>query len=101
MSAANSPLRALPSPRKSTAQMRTRGLRTPAFVTPAMMRRLKTYGTTEFVERDKLLFQQGERLVDFFIVVEGKLELYEQKGRASREVEIRRDKKGVTGGTFT
>jgi thioredoxin reductase (NADPH) len=87
MSAANAQLRAFPSTRKSTAQVRARGLHTPAFVTPAMMRRLKSYGATECVERGRLLFQQGERLVDFFIVVEGKLELYEQKGRASREVE--------------
>jgi hypothetical protein len=55
MSAANAQLRAFPSPRKSTAQVRARGLHTPAFVTPAMMRRLKSYGATECVERGRLL----------------------------------------------
>src|ERR1700723_188776 len=60
--------------------------RTSANVTPAMLRRLRGYGSTESVEPGAHLFQQGERLVDFFVVVEGELELYERKGRTSCEV---------------
>src|ERR1700749_392605 len=56
-------------------------------VTPAMMRRLRSYGSPESVEPGGHLFQQGERLGDFFVVEEGELELYERKGRASCEVE--------------
>ena len=56
-------------------------------VTPAMMRRLRGYGSPESVEPGGHLFQQGDRLVDFFVVEQGELELYERKGRASFEVE--------------
>ncbi len=42
---------------------------------------------TESVEPGGHLFQQGERLVDFFVVEQGELELYERKGRTSCEVE--------------
>jgi thioredoxin reductase (NADPH) len=51
-----------------------------------MLRRLRGYGSAEFVEPGAHLFQQGERLVDFFVVIEGELELYERKGRTSCEV---------------
>src|ERR1700744_6061096 len=57
-----------------------------ASVTPAMMKRLRSYGATASVEPGGHLFQQGDRLVDFFVVVEGELELYERKGRTSCEV---------------
>ena len=56
-------------------------------VTPAMMRRLRSYGSPESVEPGGHLFQQGERLLDFFVVEQGELELYERKGRASCEVD--------------
>jgi hypothetical protein len=29
-----------------------------------------------------MLFEQGERMIDFFVVVEGKLELFERKGKS-------------------
>jgi thioredoxin reductase (NADPH) len=51
-----------------------------------MMRRLQGYGSTESVEPGGHLFEQGERLVDLFVVVQGELELYERKGRTSCEV---------------
>ena len=56
-------------------------------VTPAMLRRLQNYGSAESVEPGAHLFQQGERLLDLFVVVQGELELYERKGRTLREVE--------------
>ena len=55
-------------------------------VTPAMVRRLRTYGVAEAIDPGTHLFQQGERLVDLFFVLEGELELYERKGRNSCEV---------------
>jgi thioredoxin reductase (NADPH) len=66
---------------------RSNSARTSAYVTPAMMRRLRGYGSMESVEPGAHLFQQGERLVDFFVVLQGELELYERKGRTSCEVE--------------
>ena len=55
---------------------RTKFTRTSARLTSAMMKRLQGYGSTEPVHPGAHLFQQGERLVDFFVVVEGGLELY-------------------------
>ena len=66
-------------------------------VTPAMMRRLRSYGSPESVRPGGHLFQQGERLVDFFVVEQGELELYERKGRASCEVDSTLAKLQFTG----
>jgi thioredoxin reductase (NADPH) len=66
-------------------------------VTPAMMKRLRSYGSPESVEPGGHLFQQGERLVDFFVVEHGELELYERKGRASCEVDSTLAKLHFTG----
>ena len=55
---------------------RLKTARTSANVTPAMLRRLRGYGSAESVEPGDHLFQQGERLVDFFVVIAGELELY-------------------------
>jgi len=65
---------------------RLKSTRTSASVTPAMMRRLHGYGSVDSVEPGAHLFKQGERLVDFFVVISGELELYERKGRTSCEV---------------
>jgi thioredoxin reductase (NADPH) len=65
---------------------RLKSARTSASVTPAMMKRLRGYGETEPVEPGGQLFKQGDRLVDFFVVVAGEVELYERKGRTSYEV---------------
>ena len=46
-------------------------------VTPAMMRRLRTYGSPESVDPGAHLFRQGERLVDLFVVVQGERPLAE------------------------
>src|SRR5277367_1279333 len=69
-----------------TQASRLKSVRNSASVTPAMMRRLQGYGSTESVGPGAHLFQQGERLVDLFVVVQGELELYERKGRTSCEV---------------
>jgi thioredoxin reductase (NADPH) len=82
---------------KQLPHARTNLAHTPAFVTPSMMRRLQGYGSIELVDRGAQLFQQGERLVDFFVVVEGELELYERKGRAARAGESTLGKLQFTG----
>jgi thioredoxin reductase (NADPH) len=70
-----------PSSARSSASHKT------AYLAPLMMRRLRQYGSIEPMERGDMLFEQGERMVDFFVVIEGKLELFERKGKASRKVE--------------
>src|SRR5580704_267849 len=65
---------------------RSKSARASARLTSAMLKRLQGYGSIESVEHGAHLFQQGERLVDFFVVVQGQLELYERKGRTSCEV---------------
>jgi thioredoxin reductase (NADPH) len=87
MPTVNPHLRASPATGKSSSAVRSESVRRPAFVTPAMMRRLRGYGSTQVVHRGAHLFEQGERLVDLFLVMEGELELYERKGRSSHEVE--------------
>ena len=66
-------------------------------LSPAMMKRLRSYGSPEPVEPGDQLFQQGDRLVDFFVVEHGELELYERKGRASCKVESTLAKLQFTG----
>jgi thioredoxin reductase (NADPH) len=53
-----------------------------------MVQRLTSYGQPEWVERNSILFSQSDRLVDFFVVLEGKLELCQQRGKASSELEL-------------
>jgi thioredoxin reductase (NADPH) len=77
--------------------LRSDSARTSAYLTPAMMRRLRGYGALESVNPGVHLFQQGERLVDFFVVLQGELELYERKGRSSCEVESTLAKLQFTG----
>ncbi len=65
-----------------------RAPRVSAFLTAAMVQRLLSYGEPEWVERNSILFSQSDRLVDFFVVLEGKLELFQQRGKASSELEL-------------
>jgi thioredoxin reductase (NADPH) len=73
--------------RRSSSSARSSASHKVAYLTPLMMRRLREYGSIESIERGDMLFEQGERLVDFFVVIKGKLELFERKGKASLEVE--------------
>jgi thioredoxin reductase (NADPH) len=82
---------------KSSSAVRSKLVRKPAFLTPAMTRRLRGYGSTEVVDRGSHLFEQGERLVDFFVVIEGGLEFYERMGRTARAVESTLEKLQFTG----
>ena len=75
------------SPAAGPALAVARESRVSAFLTPAMVQRLRSYGQPEWVERNSILFSQSDRLVDFFVVLEGKLELCQQRGKASSELE--------------
>jgi thioredoxin reductase (NADPH) len=44
-------------------------------LTPEMMLRISDYGTEEIVPEGAWLFRRGDRNVDFFVVVEGELEI--------------------------
>jgi thioredoxin reductase (NADPH) len=44
-------------------------------LTPEMMLRVSAYGTEEIVPEGAWLFRQGDRNVDFFVVLQGKLEV--------------------------
>jgi thioredoxin reductase (NADPH) len=72
---------------KATPQLRLADARKVESLTPHMMRRLREYGSIESKVRGEMLFEQGERQVDFFVVIEGKLELFGRKGKSAREVE--------------
>jgi thioredoxin reductase (NADPH) len=97
MSAAILPPLSQPGSGKTAAMGRSKAPHNPSSITPGMLRRLRQYGTVELVSRGRRLYQQGERLVDFFIVIDGTLELYDQKGRHSHEVESTLEKLQFTG----
>jgi thioredoxin reductase (NADPH) len=88
---------AMPSPIGSARSRRSRdaeashglppGHRKSESLTASMLERLLEYGTVESVNRSATLFEQGNRLLDLFVVLEGKLELYEKKGRSARVLE--------------
>jgi len=42
-----------------------------------MMRRVRAYGREEALESGTLVFQRGERSVDFFVVIEGEVEIFD------------------------
>ncbi|HEY2622413.1 MAG TPA: FAD-dependent oxidoreductase [Dyella sp.] len=45
-------------------------------LSPAMVRRIAAYGVEEFVPTGTVLFQRGQRGTDFFLVLEGLLEVF-------------------------
>jgi thioredoxin reductase (NADPH) len=46
-------------------------------LSPAMVARAATYGTTESVAAGAMLFRQGDRGVDFFVVLDGAIEIFD------------------------
>jgi thioredoxin reductase (NADPH) len=51
---------------------------------PEMMARVIAYGSEEWIAKGSRLFERGERNVDFFVVLEGELEILSvnRKGQA-------------------
>ncbi|MFL5336467.1 MAG: FAD-dependent oxidoreductase [Geminicoccaceae bacterium] len=54
-------------------------------LTPEMLARLAPYGHEEELPKGTLLFERGQRSVDFFVVLEGSVEIYDvdQDGRVN------------------
>jgi thioredoxin reductase (NADPH) len=46
----------------------------------AMIDRIRAYGTEEHLSQGEVLFERGECEVDFFVVLEGAIEIYEHRG---------------------
>ncbi|WP_114240825.1 cyclic nucleotide-binding domain-containing thioredoxin-disulfide reductase [Dyella sp. C9] len=47
-------------------------------LSPAMVQRIAAYGDEEFVPAGTVLFQRGQRGVDFFLVLDGLIEVFDQ-----------------------
>jgi CRP-like cAMP-binding protein len=71
--------------------------RNPDSLTPSMLESLLDYGAIESIDRGTTLFEQGSRLLDLFVVIEGKLELYEQKGKSARVLDATLIRRQFTG----
>src|SRR3954469_10602781 len=52
---------------------------------PEMMERLRPYGSEERLSQGTMVFERGQRSVDFFVVLEGSIEIYDldPDGRAN------------------
>ena len=46
-------------------------------LSPEQLRRAQAFGTVEDLPGDTVLFQRGDRTVDFFVVLRGRIEIYE------------------------
>ncbi len=53
---------------------------------PALAERVIEFGTEEAVPAGRLLFERGQRGVDFFLVLEGRIEIYDVDPHGRREV---------------
>ena len=58
----------------------------PDTLSSEMMSRLEKYGKVEFFDSDTTLFERGARSADVFVVLEGRLELFEDKPGKARAV---------------
>ena len=57
---------------------------TPPILSQEMIQRLETYGETQTFEASMTLFERGSRGGDMFVVIEGRIELFEDKPGAPR-----------------
>jgi thioredoxin reductase (NADPH) len=55
-------------------------------LSPEMMRRIAAYGEEEEFGEDKLLFERGHRSIDFFLLVDGEIEIFATNARSGRTV---------------
>jgi thioredoxin reductase (NADPH) len=53
-----------------------------------MVDRLRSYGTEQMLVNDELMFSQGQRAADFFVVLEGRVEIYDLSGDGERKVVV-------------
>jgi len=54
-------------------------------LSPALLDRLSSYGEEEIVSESSCLFQRGERDVDWFVILDGALEIFEGAGSNRKE----------------
>ena len=64
---------------------------------PALLDRLKCYGSEEIVSESSSLFVRGERDVDWFVILDGAVEIFEGVGNNREEHIVAR----LTDGQFT
>jgi thioredoxin reductase (NADPH) len=64
---------------------------------PALLDRLRCYGNEEFVAESSSLFIRGERDVDWFVILDGVVEIFESAGNGRKENIVAR----LTDGQFT
>jgi thioredoxin reductase (NADPH) len=64
---------------------------------PALLDRLRCYGDEEFVSESSSLFIRGERDVDWFVILDGAVEVFEGGGNGRKENIVSR----LTDGQFT
>ncbi|MBB5064394.1 cyclic nucleotide-binding domain-containing thioredoxin-disulfide reductase [Granulicella mallensis] len=79
-----------------TAGIQTAGIFHPIF-TPALLERLRCYGNEEVVSESSYLFVRGERDVDWFVILDGAVEIFEGAGNNRKEHIVAR----LTDGQFT
>lgn len=53
-----------------------------------MIARLHAYGTEQTLVNDELVFSRGQRGADFFVVIEGRVEIYDLTGDGERKVVV-------------
>jgi thioredoxin reductase (NADPH) len=53
-----------------------------------MIARLHAYGTEQTLVNDELMFSRGQRGADFFVVIEGRVEIYDLTGDGERKVVV-------------
>lgn len=68
-------------------------------LTESMMHRVRAYGKEESLACGTFLFHRGERGVDFFVVLEGRIELFDQKQNGIPVVMTKLTKGQFTGET--
>ncbi|WP_158792919.1 cyclic nucleotide-binding domain-containing protein [Granulicella sp. L60] len=79
-----------------SAGIQTAGIFHPTFA-PALLNRLKCYGSEEIVSESFSLFVRGERDVDWFVILDGAVEILEGVGNNREEHIVAR----LTDGQFT
>jgi thioredoxin reductase (NADPH) len=66
-------------------------------LSPEMMARVAAYGSEESLPADTVLFQRGQRSVDFFVVVDGSIEMFDYDGGGTPHVLVTLHTRQFTG----
>ena len=81
---------------EATSSLHSAGIFHPV-LGPALLERLQCYGTEELVDKSSFLFVRGERDVDWFVILDGAIEVFENAGNGRKENIIAH----LTDGQFT